>query len=104
MKDESRRRNQEGHPEGFSSFILHPSSFILGLWPSLAEDDFRSDATVGENLQEKRVSESPVDDVRLLDAGLQRVETGFDLGDHAAVDDTPRHQGAATGSVQVRDE
>src|SRR5687768_16284042 len=70
--------------------------------PSLAEVDYASDAVVGENLQEERVAKSAIDDVRLTDAGTDGVETGLDLGDHAAVDDAAGDEVAIARGVEVR--
>src|SRR5688572_3582827 len=51
-----------------------------------SQRNLRADAAVGVDFQKKRMSESAVDDVRLLDAGTEAVQAGFDLGDHPLVD------------------
>src|SRR5438105_2871154 len=52
----------------------------------LAGPDQRSGA-FGEQLEQNRVPHSAVDDDRRVDPAIDGVETGFDFGDHAAIDD-----------------
>ena len=54
---------------------------------AIDQHDLRADAAVGVDLQQQRMSQPAVDDVRLADAAAQAVEAGLDLGDHALVDD-----------------
>ena len=46
----------------------------------------RSGAMVGEQLEQHRVRHTAIENDHALDAGVERVEAGFDLGDHAARD------------------
>src|SRR5450755_1331879 len=48
--------------------------------------DHCADALVGQHLQQQCMFDPPVDDVRALDAVLDRVECRPDLGQHPAVD------------------
>src|SRR5947209_19880728 len=68
---------------------------------SIAEDDFRPDPAVGVNLQQQRVAQPAVDDVRLADAGAQALQAGLDLGDHPLVDHAALDQLAAAARVQA---
>src|SRR4030095_8790818 len=54
--------------------------------PSTSQNDFRSDAFAGEELEQDRVLLTAVDDVSLAGSALQGAERGLDLGQHAAVD------------------
>src|ERR1700720_1698081 len=56
----------------------------------------------GEQLEQNRVPHPSVDDDRRLYPAVNRVETGFDFGDHAAIDDAfgdelPRPRGGGCG-------
>src|SRR6185436_16634759 len=57
------------------------------LFPLLAlPDDLRADALLGEDLEEHGVAPPAVDHVRLLDAGLERLDAALDLRDHPRAD------------------
>src|SRR5215472_12315770 len=55
--------------------------------PRQAAGDFGADTLAGEDLEQHGVAQPAVDDVRLLDAVVERLEAALDLGDHALGDD-----------------
>src|SRR4030095_10353444 len=79
--------------------------------PSTSQNDFRSDAFAGEELEQDRVLLTAVDDVSLASSALQGAERGLDLGQHAAVDHAFLYkalrllpgQGADEAAVEVED-
>src|SRR4029453_14486779 len=79
--------------------------------PSTSQNDFRSDAFAGEELEQDRVLLTAVDDVSLAGSALQGAERGLDLGQHAAVDHAFLYkalrllpgQGADEAAVEVED-
>src|SRR5262245_1084536 len=69
-----------------------------------SQDNLRSHATVGVNLQEHRMPQPPVDDMRLPHAALECLQARLYFGDHAFVDHTARHEFLATSGVQAAHE
>src|SRR6516162_8434624 len=67
-------------------------------------DDFRSNAAVGVDFEQERMSQPAIHDVRLLDAGAEAVAACLDLGDHAFVDYLLLDQLLAAWHVQARDQ
>src|SRR5207244_3066674 len=72
--------------------------------PSTSQNDFGSDTFAGEELEQDRVRLAAVDDVRLRGPALQRPERGFDLGEHAAVDDALPHESLGVLARERADE
>src|SRR3954451_13092415 len=65
------------------------------------ERDLRADPAVGVNLQQQRVAQAAVDDVRLADAAAQALQARLDLGDHPLLDHPAADQLAAAPRVQA---
>jgi hypothetical protein len=61
--------------------------------------DQRAGAVVGEQFQQHRVRRLAVEDDDALDAALERVDAGLDLGDHAAGDGAVGDQRAHSATV-----
>src|SRR5437762_9607500 len=66
--------------------------------------DFRADAAIGINLQKHRMSEPPVDHVRLADAGTEALQTGFHLRNHAFVNSAALNELPASARIEAAQE
>src|SRR5271154_1469315 len=63
-----------------------------------------SRAIIGQELDQHRVRDFPVQDHDALDAALKRVDAGLDLGDHAAGDRAVRDESADVVDPEFLDE